>query len=57
MSEEWAGVRKGGGHTAEGTVLVTQGRSGGAQSCREEPALIRNGNAMLKTEEDNCRRR
>lgn len=38
-------------------MRVTQGRSGGAQSCREEPALIRNGNAMLKTEEDSCRRR
>lgn len=38
-------------------MRVTQGRREGAQSCGEEPALVRDGNAMLKTEEDSCRRR
>lgn len=36
-------------------MRVMQGR--GAQSSSEEPALLRNGKAMLETQEDSCRRR
>lgn len=42
---------------SRGDGVSHAGKERGAQSCREGPALIGNGNAMLKTEEDRRRRR